>query len=159
MAGRVGGAIASPKNHMKLNLYTFNTPRFTVKVDARIKDQESLCMQSPLCFDAECSITFHTHTMGAELDAAVQTIEWPYGLGEKFTGDVAKAVGHIVRNSDAEGGSFILVKRKDFDTFTTLELYEEIETECYSGNDYPYKNAVRTDHQFIGRIYCDKLPA
>ena len=103
--------------------------------------------------------TFYTHTMGAELDAAAQTIEWPYGLGEKFTGDVAKAISHIVRNSDAEGGSFILVKRKDYDSFTTLELYEETETECYSGHDYPHKTAVRTDHQFIGRIYCDKLPA
>jgi hypothetical protein len=95
--------------------------------------------------------TFYTHTMGAELDAAAQTIEWPYGLGEKFTGDVAKAVGHIVRNSDAEGGAFILVKRKDYDNFTTLELFEEIEIESF--------DTFRTDHNFIGRIYCDKLPA
>jgi hypothetical protein len=104
--------------------------------------------------------TFYKHNMtGAELDAAVQTIEWPYGFGEKFTGNVADASAHIIRNSDAEGGAYILVKREDYDTFTTLELYEETETECYSGHDYPYKNAVRTDHQFIGRIYCDKLPA
>jgi hypothetical protein len=59
---------------MKYNLYTFNTPRFTVKVDARMQDQDSLCMQSPLCFNAECSVIFHGES-------------GPIILGESFLGD------------------------------------------------------------------------
>jgi hypothetical protein len=96
---------------------------------------------------------------GAELDAAVQTIEWPYGFGEKFAGNVADASAHIIRNSDSEGGAYILVRREDYDNFTTLELYAENEIDSYSGPDYPYKTATRTDHEFIGRIYCEKFPA
>ena len=97
--------------------------------------------------------TFYKHHMtGAELDAVAQTIEWPYGFGEKFTGNVADASARIIRESDAEGGAYILVKREDYSTFTTLELYAENEIE--GREDY-----VRLDHQFIGRIYCEKLPA
>ena len=104
--------------------------------------------------------TFYKHNMtGAELDVAVQGIEWPFGFGEKFTGNIADASAHIIRNSDAEGGAYILIKQEDYGNFYTLNLFEEVETECYSGRDYPYKTAVRTNHNFIGRIYCDKLPA
>jgi hypothetical protein len=93
---------------------------------------------------------------GAELDVAVQTIEWPYGVGERFTGNVADASAHIIRNSDAEGGAYILITRRDYDGFYTLNLFAETETESYS--DLSWGN-VRTDHEFIGRIYCNKLPA
>jgi hypothetical protein len=58
---------------MKLNLYKFNTPRFTVKVDARIQDQDSLS-ESPLCFEAECSVMFHGES-------------GPIILGESFLGE------------------------------------------------------------------------
>jgi hypothetical protein len=88
---------------------------------------------------------------GAELDVAVQTIEWPYGFGEKFAGNVADASAHIIRNSDTEGGAYILIQREDFDSFTTLELYAENEIES--------RDKGWLDHEFIGRIYCEKLPA
>jgi hypothetical protein len=96
--------------------------------------------------------TFYKYNMtGAELNAVAQTIEWPYGFGEKFTGNVADASAHIIRNSDVEGGAYILIRREDFDSFTTLELYAESEIESRDG--------VRLDHDFVGRIYCEKLPA
>jgi len=88
---------------------------------------------------------------GTELDVAVQGIEWPFGFGEKFAGNVADASAHIIRNSDAEGGAYILIKQEDYDNFYTLNLFEEVETES--------RDSVRLDHNFIGRIYCDKLPA
>ena len=101
--------------------------------------------------------TFYKHNMtGAELDAVAQTIEWPYGFGEKFAGNVADASARIIRESDADPDAFIFVKQQNFDTFTTLELFEEIEIESY--HDQRNIVNVRTDHHFIGRIYCDKLP-
>jgi len=93
---------------------------------------------------------------GAERNAVAQSIEWPYGLGEKFSGNVADASARIIRESDAEPDAFIFVKQQNFDTFTTLELFEETETESY--HDQRNIVNVRIDHRFLGRVYCDKLP-
>jgi hypothetical protein len=101
----------------------------------------------------------NTHTLtGAERNAAAQTIEWPYGFGEKFSGNVSDAAAHAIHAGDAEPDALIAICRTDYDNFTTLELFEETEIECYSGNDCPYKTANRKESRFIARIYCEKLP-
>ena len=101
--------------------------------------------------------SFYLHNMkGEERKAAAQTIEWPYGFGEKFSGSVASAADQIIRNSDLQFDAFVFVEQQNFSTFTTLELFEETEIESY----HEQRNIVnvRTDRRFIGRIYCDKLP-
>lgn len=70
------------------------------------------------------------------------SIEWPYGMSEKFTGTLEQAKTHIITKSDAERE--IKERRKDFPNFFTIDLLE-VPIERYTGEEI-----------FHGRIYCKK---